>query len=73
VVTTTLMENPPQGKRWLAAMVMLTLSGCAYIPHDQSLVNGCYHGTAGARRPPVANGSIFQTRAADELWLSAAV
>ncbi|EOM2810025.1 flagellar basal body L-ring protein, partial [Serratia marcescens] len=24
---------PRQGQRWLAGMVMLTLSGCAYIPH----------------------------------------
>ncbi|MDU7471495.1 MAG: flagellar basal body L-ring protein, partial [Serratia marcescens] len=30
---------PRQGQRWLAGMVMLTLSGCAYIPH-KPLVDG---------------------------------
>lgn len=60
MVTTTLMENPPQGKRWLAAMVMLTLSGCAYIPH-KPLVDGATTAQPAPAGAPVPNGSIFQT------------
>lgn len=61
MVTTTLMANvPPQGKRWLAAMVMLALGGCAYIPH-KPLVDGTTTAQPTPAGAPVPNGSIFQT------------
>ncbi len=61
MVTTTLMANlPPQGQRWLTAMVMLTLSGCAYIPH-KPLVDGTTTAQPAPAGAPVPNGSIFQT------------
>ncbi|CAI0950008.1 Basal body L-ring protein [Serratia proteamaculans] len=61
MVTTTLMANvPPQGKRWLTAMVMLTLGGCAYIPH-KPLVDGTTTAQPAPAGAPVPNGSIFQT------------
>ncbi|WEF30465.1 flagellar basal body L-ring protein FlgH [Klebsiella aerogenes] len=50
---------PRQGQRWLAGMVMLTLSGCAYIPH-KPLVDGSTSAQPAPPAAPVPNGSIFQ-------------
>lgn len=51
---------PRQGQRWLAGMVMLTLSGCAYIPH-KPLVDGATTAQPAPASAPMPNGSIFQT------------
>lgn len=50
---------PRQGQRLLAGMVMLTLSGCAYIPH-KPLVDGSTSAQPAPPTAPVPNGSIFQ-------------
>lgn len=50
---------PRQGQRLLAGMVMLTLSGCAYIPH-KPLVDGSTSAQPVPPTAPVPNGSIFQ-------------
>lgn len=50
---------PRQGQRLLAGMVMLTLSGCAYIPH-KPLVDGSTSAPPAPPTAPVPNGSIFQ-------------
>ncbi|EOI2372985.1 TPA: flagellar basal body L-ring protein FlgH [Klebsiella aerogenes] len=50
---------PRQGQRLLAGMVMLTLSGCAYIPH-KPLVDGSTSAQPAPPTTPVPNGSIFQ-------------
>ncbi len=50
---------PRQGQRLLAGRVMLTLSGCAYIPH-KPLVDGSTSAQPAPPTAPVPNGSIFQ-------------
>ena len=50
---------PRQGQRLLAGMVMLTLRGCAYIPH-KPLVDGSTSAQPAPPTAPVPNGSIFQ-------------
>ncbi|MFH7380187.1 flagellar basal body L-ring protein FlgH [Klebsiella aerogenes] len=50
---------PRQGQRLLAGIVMLTLSGCAYIPH-KPLVDGSTSAQPAPPTAPVPNGSIFQ-------------
>ncbi|MGR7616365.1 flagellar basal body L-ring protein FlgH [Klebsiella aerogenes] len=50
---------PRQGQRLLAGMVMLTLSGCTYIPH-KPLVDGSTSAQPAPPTAPVPNGSIFQ-------------
>ncbi|MBK0625170.1 flagellar basal body L-ring protein FlgH [Klebsiella aerogenes] len=50
---------PRQGQRLLAGMVMLTLSGCAYIPH-KPLVDGSTSAQPAPPTAPEPNGSIFQ-------------
>ena len=50
---------PRQGQRLLAGMVMLTLSGCAYIPH-KPLVDGSTSAQPAPPTAPVPNGSSFQ-------------
>lgn len=52
---------PRQGQRLLAGMVMLTLSGCAYIPH-KPLVDGSTSAQPAPPTAPVPNGSIFRPR-----------
>jgi flagellar L-ring protein precursor FlgH len=60
VVTTYLTAHvPQQGKRVLAAMLMLALGGCAYIPH-KPLVDGATTAQPTPAGDPVPNGSIFQ-------------
>ena len=49
---------PRQGQRLLAGMVMLTLSGCAYIPH-KPLVDGSTSAQPAPPTAPVPNGAIF--------------
>ena len=60
VTTYSMAILPRQGQRWLAGMVMLTLSGCAYIPH-KPLVDGATTAQPAPASAPMPNGSIFQT------------
>ena len=50
---------PRQGQRLLAGMVMLTLSGCAYIPH-KPLVDGSTSAQPAPPTGPGPNGSSVQ-------------
>ncbi len=59
VTTHSMATLPRQGQRLLAGMVMLTLSGCAYIPH-KPLVDGSTSAQPAPPTAPVPNGSIFQ-------------
>ena len=59
VTTHSMATLPRQGQRLLAGMVMLTLSGCAYIPH-KPLVDGSPSAQPAPPTAPVPNGSIFQ-------------
>lgn len=59
VTTHSMATLPRQGQRLLAGMVMLTLSGCAYIPH-KPLVDGSTSAQPAPPTTPVPNGSIFQ-------------
>ncbi|VTR59707.1 flagellar basal body L-ring protein [Serratia fonticola] len=61
MVTTFLAASvPQQGKRVLAGLLMLTVGGCAYIPHTP-LVDGATTAQPAPAGAPVPNGSIFQT------------
>lgn len=59
VTTHSMATLPRQGQRLLAGIVMLTLSGCAYIPH-KPLVDGSTSAQPAPPTAPVPNGSIFQ-------------
>lgn len=63
---------PRQGQRWLAGMVMLTLSGCAYIPH-KTAGGRRDHGAARAGQRADAERLDLPDGAADELRLPAVV
>lgn len=59
VTTYSMATLLPQGKCWLTGLVMLTLSGCAYIPH-KPLVDGATTAQPAPMGTPQPNGSIFQ-------------
>lgn len=63
VTTYSMATLLPQGKYWLTGLVMLTLSGCAYIPHKplhKPLVDGATTAQPAPMGTPQPNGSIFQ-------------
>lgn len=61
MLTTLLtLRRPSQGKYALAVTALLTLSGCAYMPH-KPLVDGATSAQPAPATAPVPNGSIFQT------------